>query len=139
MEPRVRRNDETRLEDIEVSILYKNESISYAAINSPLFQYYKKEHKRLTHANIDVSSSQINGSIADAIVDDFTSRGAINITVNVKAIVEFTGQDSDFQLMTASCERVIVQFLSDKMTGTMFGGSRTSKTSLVDIEVEDLC
>lgn len=112
------------IRDIEVSILYKNEVISSVTTNSPLVQCNRDhDYKRHTHAEIDASSVHINGSTADAILADLTSHGALNITV--KAIVDIEG----LARLTASCENVNVGFSSNKMTGIMFGGSRTCNSS----------
>lgn len=126
---------------IEVSIFYNDSIITYKAIDSPLSQYFAEQHRRVTHANTGVSSEHIDRSIADAIVADLVSspRRAVNFAVTVKTIVQIEGSehhhdrdDSASWQLTASCEQVSVGFSSDDtMEGTMHGGSRTCKTSLM--------
>lgn len=126
---------------IEVSIFYNDSIITYKAIDSPLSQYFAEQHRRVTHANTGVSSEHIDRSIADAIVADLVSspRRTVNFAVTVKTIVQIERSehhhdrdDSASWQLTASCEQVSVGFSSDDMMeGTMHGGSRTCKTSLM--------
>lgn len=111
--------------DVNVSLSYMEQNISSMVTLYP--KYFEHEHTTLINATVDVASASINSSVADAIVEEWTSIGAVNFTIEIDAIAETA--DTRYRLK-ASCEEIKVDFSPNMTAGTMLGGSRRCNARL---------
>lgn len=119
-------------EDGTASVFYKDENISTASVK-PFFIY--REHKVLVPVNSGVSTTHINGSVADAIVADWKN-GAVKFTVvmnlTARIIHSSSGDGKSLGELTVSCKDIRVVFSSRmKNAGTMLAESRKCKARFV--------
>lgn len=119
-------------DDVTASIFYKDTNISSMAIK-PFLTY--QNQKVSVPVNMGPTSVNINGSVAGAIIEDW-SRGAVNFSLIFNATARINPWSNNGQeeraLMSVSCGDIRIEFFpSMKFAGTMSGGSSKCKAQFV--------